>query len=127
MPQIRIETKAGNSKEFLKKFMDVTMTGVQEVLQLPENDRNIRLMEFDPELFSTKPPYEFIIEIMLFEGRTKETKKRLFEKIVTELHSRLGIAKESVIIILNEQPMENWGIRGGKPADEVEIGFKVDI
>ena len=67
MPQIRIDVKVGNSKEFLKIFMDVTMTGVQEVLQLPENDRNISLMDFDPELFSTKPPYEFIIEIMLFE------------------------------------------------------------
>lgn len=127
MPQIRIETKAGNSIDFLKIFIEVTMTVVREVLQLPENDRNIRLLEYNPEYFSTKPPYEYIIEIMMFEGRSKETKKRLFDKVVTELHSRLGIARESVIIILNEQPMENWGIRGGKPADEVEIGFKVEI
>jgi hypothetical protein len=29
--------------------------------------------------------------------------------------------------MLNEQVLENWGIRGGIPADEVQLGFKVDL
>jgi phenylpyruvate tautomerase PptA (4-oxalocrotonate tautomerase family) len=29
-------------------------------------------------------------------------------------------------VILNEPPMENYGIRG-LPASEVEIGFKLDV
>jgi len=32
-----------------------------------------------------------------------------------------------VFIVLNEQPRENWGIRGGIPASEIGLGFKVDI
>jgi hypothetical protein len=32
-----------------------------------------------------------------------------------------------VLIVLHEQPMENWGVDGGTPANEVDVGFKVDI
>ncbi len=127
MPQVRIELKEGEEKSFLKTLMAVTMDSVQQVLQLPANDRNVRLMEYGSELFSTKPPYKYLIEIMMFAGRTKETKKKLFGAIVDNLHRELKIAKEEVFIIINEQPTENWGIRGGIPADELNLGFKVNI
>jgi hypothetical protein len=29
--------------------------------------------------------------------------------------------------VLNEVPLENWGIRGGQPASEVDLGFKVNV
>lgn len=127
MPQIRIETKAGKDREFLKHFMGITMDAARDVLQLPADDRNIRLMEYEPDFFSAKPPYEYVVEILLFAGRTKGAKKKLYQSIVNELYSGLGVAKESVIIILSEQPRENWGVRGGKPADEIDLGFKVEI
>lgn len=41
--------------------------------------------------------------------------------------SLIGIEKENVLIFLNEQPLENWGGRGGVPADEMNLDFKVDI
>jgi hypothetical protein len=31
------------------------------------------------------------------------------------------------MIVLLEPPLENWGIRGGRPASEVDLGFKIDI
>ncbi len=127
MPQIRIETKAGRDKVFLKQFINLTMDAVSDTLHLPAHDRNIRLMEYEPEFFSSKPPYEFVIEVMLFSGRTKQTKKNLFSKITNDLNRELGISKESVIIILSEQPKENWGVRGGIPADEIDLGFRVEI
>jgi phenylpyruvate tautomerase PptA (4-oxalocrotonate tautomerase family) len=39
----------------------------------------------------------------------------------------LGIAPDDIFIVLNEVALENWGIRGGVPASEVELGFKVNI
>jgi 4-oxalocrotonate tautomerase family enzyme len=74
-----------------------------------------------------KRPYAILIEITLFSGRTAETKKNLFRSIVDSLHSKLAIDKDAVFIVLNEQPRENWGIRGGIPASEIGLGFKVDI
>jgi hypothetical protein len=32
-----------------------------------------------------------------------------------------------VLIKLNEIPVENWGIRGGNPASEVDLGFNVKV
>jgi hypothetical protein len=40
---------------------------------------------------------------------------------------KLGIPADHVKILLRESPAENWGIRGGMPASEVELGFKVDV
>ncbi len=127
MPLVKIEIAKGNHPEYLKSLIDVTMTCVQEALHLPSDDRNIRLNEFDKELFFTKPPYTIIIEITLFAGRTVETKRDLYKMIVERLHHKLAINKHEVFIVLNEQPKENWGIRGGIPACDLDLGFKTEI
>jgi phenylpyruvate tautomerase PptA (4-oxalocrotonate tautomerase family) len=103
------------------------MNSVVEILKLPSNDRNIRLIEYKSDFFQMKPPYEILIEISMFAGRTKETKKKLYQTIVERLEVDCSIEKEKILIILNEQPLENWGARGGIPADEMELGFKVNV
>jgi phenylpyruvate tautomerase PptA (4-oxalocrotonate tautomerase family) len=39
----------------------------------------------------------------------------------------LGVPELEIKIVLNEQPLENWGMRGGLPASEIELSFKVDV
>ena len=31
------------------------------------------------------------------------------------------------MVVLNEQPLENWGIRGGQAASDVSLGFQVKV
>jgi phenylpyruvate tautomerase PptA (4-oxalocrotonate tautomerase family) len=50
----------------------------------------------------------------------------LYQAIVKRFEA-LGIAASDVIIVLNEVPLDNWGIRGGQPASEVDLGFKVNV
>ena len=126
MPLVKIELAKGRNNETLLKLKDLVMNSVVEALELPDDDRNIRLIEYEPDFFSMKNPYEILIEITLFSGRTKETKKKLFQTIVQKL-STIHIEKENVFIILNEQPLENWGVRGGIPADEIKLDFQVTI
>ena len=45
-----------------------------------------------------KPPYEILIEISLFTGRTKETKRNLFQTIVDRLESNLLIEKKRSLL-----------------------------
>jgi len=40
---------------------------------------------------------------------------------------KLGIPAGDIKILLRESGAENWGIRGGVPASEVDLGFKVDV
>jgi hypothetical protein len=32
-----------------------------------------------------------------------------------------------ITIVLLEPPLENWGIRGGKPANDAELGFNINV
>lgn len=127
MPLVKVELAKRNDKQVIAQIRDLVMDAVVEVLQLPADDRNIRVIEYEPEYFQMKPPYEMLIEVSMFSGRTKETKKKLFQTIVNNLSAKGLIAKEKVFILLNEQPMENWGVKGGIPADEIKLGFKVNV
>ena len=127
MPTVKIELTEGRDKQTLLCLRDLVMDSVVEILKLPSNDRNIRLTEYKPEFFQMKPPYEILIEISMFSGRTKETKKKLYQTIVERLETNCLIEKEKILIILNEQPLENWAGRGGISGDEMELGFKVNV
>jgi phenylpyruvate tautomerase PptA (4-oxalocrotonate tautomerase family) len=127
MPTVKIELQQGYNIESLVILRNAAMDAVIEALHLPNIDRNVRILEYKPELFQLKAPYEVLIEITLFSGRTKETKKRLYQSIVENINQRLEIKKTEVFIILNEQPLVNWGVRGGLPADEIALDFKVEI
>jgi len=39
----------------------------------------------------------------------------------------LGVPTNEIKIVLIEVPPQNWGVRGGLPASEVDLGFKVDV
>jgi phenylpyruvate tautomerase PptA (4-oxalocrotonate tautomerase family) len=52
--------------------------------------------------------------------------KRLLYKDIVERLEKLGIVSTDILIILNEPPLENWGLRG-VPASETTIGFKLDV
>jgi phenylpyruvate tautomerase PptA (4-oxalocrotonate tautomerase family) len=127
MPLVKIELATGRDMQTLITIRDLVTKAVIETLQLLPNDSNIRVMEYAPELFQMKPPYEILVEISMFSGRTKETKTKLYKTIVDNLDKNGIIEKEKVFILLNELPKENWGVRGGIPADEIELGFKVEI
>lgn len=127
MPLVKIETIKGRDRKFLLLLMDSVMNSVQSVLALPADDRNIRLIEYDQELFVMKEPYKYLIEITLFSGRTLNTRKALYANIVSTLEEKAGIRKEEVFIVLNEQPPENWGVRGGTAASDIILDFKVEI
>jgi 4-oxalocrotonate tautomerase family enzyme len=127
VPVVKIELLKGKDKASLLQIRDEVMNAVVYSLQLPDNDRNVRILEYEQEYFIMKPPYEVLIEITMFEGRTKETKKKLYQTIVENLAQNGLMDKSKVFIILNEQPLENWGVRGGIPADEITLDFKVEI
>ena len=127
MPTVKIELAEGRNRQTMLCLRDTVMDSVVEILKLPSNDRNIRLIEHKSDFFQMKPPYEILIEISMFAGRTKEAKKKLYQTIVERLEVNCSIEKEKILIILNEQPLENWGGRGGISADEMELGFKVNV
>jgi phenylpyruvate tautomerase PptA (4-oxalocrotonate tautomerase family) len=56
-----------------------------------------------------------------------EAKKKLYRAIADRLAASPGIAGADLTVVLAEPPLEDWGIRGGKPADEADIGFDINV
>ena len=63
----------------------------------------------------------------MFKGRSKETKSTLFKSIVNRLHDSMNINPQTVFILIHEEPLENWGIRGGISASESTMDFQIGI
>ena len=62
----------------------------------------------------------------MFHGRSLEAKRSLYEGVVAAL-TALGVPALDIKIVLLEAPRENWRIRGGAPASDIDLGFKVDV
>lgn len=42
------------------------------------------------------------------------------------LHA-LGIPRDHVTILVRESALENWGVRGGQAACDIDLGFDVTV
>jgi phenylpyruvate tautomerase PptA (4-oxalocrotonate tautomerase family) len=100
-----------------------------EALKIPEWDRTLRLIEHQPSHFAVPPGRgeKFtLVEITMFSGRSMDAKRALYEAIVRNL-AALGVPALDIKITLIEIPPENWGIRGGMPASEIDLGFTINV
>ena len=59
-----------------------------------------------------------IVNIALWEGRDKETKRKLIQSVSKAVADSLGIDIDRVEIILNDVPKDNWG-KSGEQASEL--------
>ena len=129
MPFSKIEVRRQRPEHEVQALIEAVYQAQREALKVPENDRQIRYIEHKPEHFAVPPGktenYTYV-EILLFPGRSLEAKRNLYQGIVKRFGA-LGIAPEDVFIVVHEPPLDNWGIRGGQPASELELGFKVDV
>lgn len=129
MPSTMVEIVAGHSPEEERSIVEAVQTALVEALKIPEEDRTVRLVAHEAHRFlrpAARSDRYTLISIDLFEGRSMDAKRALYQALVRELGG-LGIQPDDIKILLREIPPGDWGIRGGRPASEVELGFKVDV
>jgi phenylpyruvate tautomerase PptA (4-oxalocrotonate tautomerase family) len=129
MPLIRIEIREGWSRAEKSRLLDAIHAAAVEALEIPDEDRTQILTEHPADAFEFPPGRGerfTLVEVTMFAGRSLDAKRRLYRAVVRHL-GRLGIPPSDVLIVLNEVPLENWGIRGGTPASDVDLGFEVGI
>ncbi|WP_018305150.1 tautomerase family protein [Desulfitobacterium hafniense] len=130
MPLVKVEILKGRSVDYKKAILDGIHSALVEAFKIPDYDRNQRLYELESEHFEipdTKSEQCILIELTVFKGRSLEAKRHLYSAIVRNLEKNPGINGNDITIVIYEPPMENWGIKGGKPANEVDLGFKIDV
>jgi 4-oxalocrotonate tautomerase family enzyme len=121
MPIVRVDILNGKNDEYKKLLLDTVNQAMIKWMGVAPGDRRQILTEHNPANFEHGGRSESytVIEITLIKGRNFETKKKFYRDLVDSLSQKLGIPPSDITIILNEQPAENWGIRGGFPASEV--------
>ncbi len=129
MPTVTIEVSRNYSHQEELQIIDAIHAAMMAGIKTPEWDKNIRLIVHEPHRF-TSPPGKSdrytLVTFDMFSGRSIEAKRALYTAIVQNL-SEVGIPPDDVLINLREHPAENWGVRGGKPASEVDLGFKINV
>jgi len=129
---VRIEILKGRTAEQKRQLLLATHDAVVCVLQVPPGDPTLRIVELDPlDVTLPSDPHPTselfaLVEITMFAGRSLHTKRRLYRELVSAL-ATVGIPEMDITIVLIESPPENWGVRGGRPASEVELGFNIEI
>jgi phenylpyruvate tautomerase PptA (4-oxalocrotonate tautomerase family) len=128
MPSTRIETRRGWLGERRADFVEAIQRALVRGILIPEEDRCVRLMEYDEDAMIVSPragPRFTVIEVSLFTGRSLDAKRRLYTSIVEEV-AAFGLEAGDVKILLHEVDRQNWGLRG-MPASEIELNFKVEV
>jgi 5-carboxymethyl-2-hydroxymuconate isomerase len=100
-----------------------------ESLKVLQDTHPVRLCEYDRDAFLIPQGASdafTLIDVTIYPGRSLETRRALYLAIVRAL-APFGIAGLDLRIVLYEVPLENWGLRGGVPASEIDLGFEIEI
>jgi len=117
VPLVKINMLKGKSLEYKKLVLESVHNGLVSSLGIEDWDRFQRIIEYDKSDFESAPEKTddfMIIELSLFPGRTKEQKKMAIEMITSNLVEALRIMPTDVFIVINEPPLENWGMGGNQ-------------
>jgi phenylpyruvate tautomerase PptA (4-oxalocrotonate tautomerase family) len=129
MAQVKIYGLRSSLAPRRAALSDAIHAALMDSFGLPEEKRFQRFILLEPEEFifpADRSDRYTIVELSIFEGRSREAKKRLINQLFALAHERAGIAPQDLEITIFETPQASWGIRG-KPGDELALSYKVDV
>lgn len=131
MPSSVVEVRRVYTETEEVAIIDAVHDALVSAFQIPEEDKHVRLVVHEPHRFShapnlARPELYTFVSIDCFAGRSIGAKRNLYAEIVKRL-SLLGIPPDHVTIVLRESVTENWGIRGGQAACDIDLGFDVNV
>lgn len=127
MPKVTLTMRKGRTAKEKQTLLDGVHNALVEAFGIPDNDRYQIIHEIEADNWDVPHNQnQIIIEVMAFAGRSIDAKRSLYGSIVRNLE-KVGVTPEDVFIILNDIPMGNWGIRGGKAACDIDFSFKIDV
>ncbi len=133
MPLTTIDIRTTYPQAVEISLIEAVQSALLDTLHLPLDDRNVLLNVHLPHRMIvsdklTQPHKRTVVRIAMFPGRSLDAKRRLYRAIVENLEQcAAAIARDHVIIVLQEEPFEHWGLRGGQAACDVDLGFSTQI
>ena len=129
MAQIKVYGIDSHLNPIKEQLSDVIHGCMVEALKFPKDKRFHRFFPMREEdvFYPTNRSGAYtIIEIMMIEGRTKETKKKLIALLFEHIRKELGIQAVDIEILIQEAPAYHFGFRG-MTGDEMLLDYKVEV
>lgn len=122
MPFARIDMIQGKTAAFRQEVGDIVYQAMHDVLKAPKDDRFQVIAEHASENFIYDPDFLGIhrtqdcifIQLTLVRGRTIEQKRGFYKQVVDQLHDRLGVRREDVVIGLVPVDRDDWSFGNGE-------------
>ena len=120
MPMLHISLRAGKPAAYRQAILDGLYRAMRDALNVPEDDQFMVLTEHDATNFRTGNAYGVArsadvvyIQITVFDTRTAEQKKALFQRIAALLGENPGIRPQDVFVNVLAAAKENWSVGHG--------------
>lgn len=131
MPSSLIEVRRQYLHADEVAIIDAVHDALVAAFHIPVGDKHVRLLVHEPHRVSHAPhlahPERYtLVTIDCFAGRSVDAKRALYREIVKRL-AAFDIPADHVTILLRESALENWGVRGGQAACDVNLGFDVNV
>ena len=131
MPHALVEVRRQYSEAEEVALIDAVHEALVTAFRIPPQDRHVRLVAHQPHRFAcpptlTRPELFTLVSIDCLSGRSLQAKRTLYAEVVDRLEAR-GIPRDHVSILLRESDAQNWGVRGGQAASDVDLGFDVHV
>lgn len=126
MPVAKIHLSAGLDPQRCQALADEVRDTVVRALGLNPEMGKVILYPSPSHCRSVHPSRQagFVLaEILMFPGRSRERKDRLLKELSPVLSQHTGLDGNNVFISIQESGRENWGLRGGVPADQIDLGY----
>ena len=129
MAQVKIYGLKSHLDMYKGAISKAVHQSVMSALEYPPEKKFHRFIALDQGDFiypDDRSEKYIIVELSMFEGRSIGAKKALINQLYSNIGTEAGIGHQDIEITIFETPKENWGIRG-MPADELKLGYKVEV
>jgi phenylpyruvate tautomerase PptA (4-oxalocrotonate tautomerase family) len=120
MPLIHISMRAGKPEAYRQAIFDSLYRALRDTLNVPQDDQFMTITEHDPSNFRYGGAFGvarsddlLYVQITVFNTRTAEQKKVLFQRTAQLLAESPGIRPEDVFVTIADAPKENWSVGHG--------------
>lgn len=120
MPITHISMRAGKPEAYRQAIFDSLYRALRDALNVPEDDQFMTITEHDAANFRYGGAFDvarsddlLYIQITVFNTRTAQQKKALFQRIAQLLAESPGIRPEDVFVTIADAPKENWSVGHG--------------
>jgi 4-oxalocrotonate tautomerase len=117
MPLLNISLRTGKPEAYRQAIFDGLYRAMREALGVPEDDQFMTMTEHDAANFRYGGAYGIArsddvvyVQIIVFDTRTAEQKKALFQRIAEALGKSPGIRPEDVFVTVLDAAKENWSV-----------------